>query len=607
MSNPVELLEQVVTDLDAVLSGDVIEGLSDEAKMALLQVAGQVQRRVEAVVVETVASVPARAAGSGDPAFCGLFGCRTVNELLQRVLRVDAPGAGRVVKAARAVRREVDVSSGAWLPARWPGLREALLEGVIGVSGLLAAIGPIEQAGARVGTGDRLRADAELAAYARGCMGDGEVGPAATPEDLRLLSRVIVQYLDPDGAEPADDIAMRGRALTLGRAKDGTIPIHGRLLPEVAGQLQRLFDAYLNPKVDGPLHPAGVHFTPTRDPEHPASADGSDEHHGDGEAGMAGMGEGVLPSDDPTRMVDTRTRAQRQHDTLAAVLGIAARHDDTPRLGGAAPTLVVSITANDYATGTGWAHIDGIDTPTHPRTAAHTACAGGIQRVLFDPNGRIIGITTTDRIFTAPQRRAITLRDRECLIPGCHVPATWCEIHHVTEHSHGGPTHTDNGVALCWHHHRTLPTSGWDIRMHQGTPPHPRPRLVGPHPTMAHPTPQPTSQRPAFHPTQSRENPGLRPAPRCPPGRLGSCLASITSNSGSPTSTRRATNGGGSSPGWASRSTANGPAASPGPRAAHTSPSPPRRTCPTPRTTAAAPASTTSPSTAARATPWTRS
>ena len=516
MSNPAELLEQVVIDLDAVLAGDVIAGLSDEAKMALLQVAGRVQRRVDAVVVETVASVPARAAGSGDAAFCGQFGCRTVSELLQRVLRVDAPGAGRVVTAARAVRREVDVSSGAWLPARWPGLREALLEGVIGVSGLLAAIGPIEQAGARVGTADRLRADAELAAYARGCAGDGDgdgntpgdagvdeevdtsaanpdmadagnrdAGPAATPEDLRLLSRVIVRYLDPDGAEPADEIAMRGRALTLGRAKDGTIPIHGRLLPEVAGQLQRLFDAYLNPKVDGPPHPVGVHFTPTR--EHHGDRDG-DGNDGDGDAGM---GEGVLPSEDPTRMVDTRTRAQRQHDTLAAILGIAARHDDAPRLGGAAPTLVVSITADDYATGTGWAHIDGIDTPTHPRTAAHTACAGGIQRVLFDPHGRIIGITTTDRIFTAPQRRAITLRDRECLIPGCHVPATWCEIHHVTEHSRGGPTHTDNGVTLCWHHHRTLPTSGWDIRMHHGTP-----HIRGPawwDPTRQWRTPQPAT------------------------------------------------------------------------------------------------------------------
>lgn len=31
-------------------------------------------------------------------------------------------------------------------------------------------------------------------------------------------------------------------------------------------------------------------------------------------------------------------------------------------------------------------------------------------------------------------------------------------------------TYTDNGVLLCWHHHRTLDTSGWQIRMHHGTP-----------------------------------------------------------------------------------------------------------------------------------------
>ncbi|MFJ6429157.1 HNH endonuclease signature motif containing protein [Microbacterium maritypicum] len=89
---------------------------------------------------------------------------------------------------------------------------------------------------------------------------------------------------------------------------------------------------------------------------------------------------------------------------------------------------------------------------------------------MFDSGGRIIGISATDRIFTAHQRRAIAIRDGECLIPGCHVPATWCEIHHVQEHARGGPTHTDNGVALCWHHHRTLATSGWEIRMRHGIP-----------------------------------------------------------------------------------------------------------------------------------------
>ncbi|PQZ53040.1 MULTISPECIES: HNH endonuclease signature motif containing protein, partial [unclassified Microbacterium] len=350
---------------------------------------------------------------------------------------------------------------------RWPELRAALLAGTVGVAGVLAATGPVEQAGSRVGTADRLLADAELAAYARGIPAAGTtagpdtdagsgaddgsdagvecgVAPAATPEDLRILAQVIVQYLDPDGAEPADDIAMRARGIILGRAKDGVIPIRGGLLPEVAGQLQRIFDAYLNPKVDGPPLP-GVMFRPSDEADATTATDAIT-------AATGGMDDAVLPSGDPGRMVDARTRAQKQHDTLAAALGIAARHDDMPRLGCAAPTLIVSVTADDYATGHGWAHVDGIDTPVPTRVAAHTACAGGVQRVLFDPHGRIIGISTTDRIFTTHQRRAITLRDKECLIPGCHVPATWCEIHHVHEHADGGPTHTDNGATRKSYH-----------------------------------------------------------------------------------------------------------------------------------------------------------
>ncbi|MFJ2534557.1 DUF222 domain-containing protein [Microbacterium maritypicum] len=285
------------------------------------------------------------------------------------------------------------------------------------------------------GADDGRRADADAAV-------DGEEAPPATPEDLRILAQVIVQYLDPDGAEPADDIAMRARGIILGRAKDGVIPIRGGLLPEVAGQLQRIFDAYLNPRVDGPSAPGVVVFQPSVLVDH-------DEAASTGAVG--GTGDDVLPSDDPARMVDTRSRAQKQHDTLAAVLGIAARHDEMPRLGGAAPTLVVTVTADDYIAGRGRAQVDGIDVPVSVRTAAHTACAGGVQRVLFDPAGRIIGIDTSDRIFSAHQRRAITLRDRECLIPSCHVPATWCEIHHVQERSRDGPTHTDNGTS-CYGH-----------------------------------------------------------------------------------------------------------------------------------------------------------
>lgn len=483
MENTTEQLEQVSVDLREMLRADRVRVLPDAEKMDFLRAVGEVQRMLDAAVVETIAAT--------DADFPGSFGCASMNELLQRVLRTDPAGASRAVRAGKVVHRQTELTTGAPLPASWPQLRETLLDGVIGVAGLLAATGPVEQAGRRISPEDRLRADAELAAFARGLElacndtgtdtdtdadadadadagGEGRrVGPPATPEDLRLLAKVIVTYLDPDGAEPAEDIAQRGRGVTLGRAKNGLIPLRGDLLAEVAAQLQRIWDAYLNPKVDGPPRP-GVRFQPTD--ETAADHAGAEVEANGYATGSGTLDDDTLPAGDPGGMVDTRTRPQKQHDALAAALGIAARHDDMPRLGGAAPTLVVSVTATDYATGRGWAHVDGIDTPVTVATARHTACGGTIQRVLHDPEGRIIGLGTTDRIFTAHQRRAITHRDKECLIPGCHVPASWCEIHHVQEHARGGPTHTDNGVTLCWHHHRTLDTSGWEIRMMNGTP-----------------------------------------------------------------------------------------------------------------------------------------
>ncbi|WP_370455339.1 HNH endonuclease signature motif containing protein [Diaminobutyricimonas sp. LJ205] len=62
------------------------------------------------------------------------------------------------------------------------------------------------------------------------------------------------------------------------------------------------------------------------------------------------------------------------------------------------------------------------------------------------------------------------MRDGGCLIPDCPIPAAWSEIHHVLEWANGGKTHTDNGVLLCWFHHRTIDSSGWQIRMVRGSP-----------------------------------------------------------------------------------------------------------------------------------------
>ncbi|MCM3780890.1 HNH endonuclease [Microbacterium hydrocarbonoxydans] len=351
---------------------------------------------------------------------------------------------------------------------------------MIGVAGVVAATGPVERIHDRIGAEERLAADAFLADTARGrhdeddagdlededdestgVSGEPARGPGVLPEDLGRVAQQIAVVLDPDGPELDDQYALQRRGLTIGRLHQGLHRITGHLLPDAAAQLQAVLDAMLNPKVDGPPHPTGVRFTPS------PGEDGNTANGAGAESGDA------VPLDpwnsDPRAVVDSRTHAQRRHDAFAAAVGIAARHQDMPSLGGAAPTLVVTVDATDLAGNTGRARLPGSDATIPTTAAAHTACSGVIQRVVVD-QGRIVGITVTDRVFTVHQRRAIIARDTECLIPGCHVPAAWCEIHHVTEHARGGPTSTDNGVPLCWWHHRSLPTSGWEIRMNNGVP-----------------------------------------------------------------------------------------------------------------------------------------
>jgi len=164
------------------------------------------------------------------------------------------------------------------------------------------------------------------------------------------------------------------------------------------------------------------------------------------------------------------------HDVLASALGAAARVADQSSLAGNSPTVLVAVRQSDLTSGRGSAaaftgDTFGAPTPISLDAARQLACAGAIQRVALDDLGAVIGLGSAERCFTGQQRRAIALRDGGCVIPGCHVPASWCEVHHVTPYAEDpSGTHVDNGVLLCWFHHRTIETSGWEIRMRGGVP-----------------------------------------------------------------------------------------------------------------------------------------
>ncbi|RZU62794.1 HNH endonuclease signature motif containing protein [Zhihengliuella halotolerans] len=430
-------------------------------------------RIVDALRVRTAGEIEDRSSkGLGEDRLSARYGCRTGSELLERL--TGAPGREVRRRAGLDTRTRAGLSlTGEELPARFPDIAAALHTGSLGIETAELLTGMLTRVAPRADPGAVSAAEAALVATATTTGTDsagqdsatrdpagqdpaaedhdtsssdpedsaGTGVPAATYAEVKIHTQVWEAHLDQDGPDPEASRATTRRGLTLGSARDGLIPVRGNLMPETAAQLTRLLSAYLNP--------AARHHDTDPNPETHA---------------------GATKSSGAPVVVDERTPAQKRHDVLASILTAAARAAETPSLGGDAATLLVHITAEDLTDPAGSATLDGIDIPAPARIAHRIACAGAMQKVLFDRAGRIVALGTKERVFNAHQRRAITARDGGCVIPGCTIPASWCEIHHVHAHAENGPTHTDNGVLLCWFHHHHLETSGWDIRITGGVP-----------------------------------------------------------------------------------------------------------------------------------------
>jgi hypothetical protein len=118
-------------------------------------------------------------------------------------------------------------------------------------------------------------------------------------------------------------------------------------------------------------------------------------------------------------------------------------------------------------TGTGSLAFTG---PVTAATIRKIACDADIIPVLLGTDSRILDIGRTNRLFPPHLRKAITARDQGCAFPGCTIPAPWCEAHHITYWSRGGPTSTDNGTLLCSHHHHLIHKENWAIQPRAGIP-----------------------------------------------------------------------------------------------------------------------------------------
>lgn len=88
-----------------------------------------------------------------------------------------------------------------------------------------------------------------------------------------------------------------------------------------------------------------------------------------------------------------------------------------------------------------------------PGQVRKLACDADLIPAVLGTNSEPLDLGRATRLATPAQRTALTLRDHHCTYPGCSMPSTWCEAHHITPWHHGGHSNLGNYALLCPRHH----------------------------------------------------------------------------------------------------------------------------------------------------------
>jgi len=101
--------------------------------------------------------------------------------------------------------------------------------------------------------------------------------------------------------------------------------------------------------------------------------------------------------------------------------------------------------------------------PISSKAVERFACDGTVTRILLGSDSTVIDVGRARRVVSGPQSKALRVRDKGCVWPGCDRPASWTSAHHLAHWIHGGSTDLNNLVLLCYRHHGMVHEGGWQI------------------------------------------------------------------------------------------------------------------------------------------------
>ena len=314
---------------------------------------------------------------------------------------------------------------------------EAALEGGIGLAQARAIHKVLTELPAALTEAQRERAEGFLL----------EKAATTSAADLGRLTRTVIDQVTPDHSPTAEQEqrrldeqsrrALSRRSLTFHSDNDGSVLIRGSLPAVAATGLIKLVDAYA-------------------ESDRRRARDALDVR------------------------AESRRPDQRRADGLLALIAAHQRTKAAPALAGDRPRVVLIMRETDLRDRAEQAGLLDTGTPIAAGDLRRLCCDADLVPAVLGGPSEVLDVGRTQRLVTPPIRRALALRDAGCVFPGCDVPDSACDAHHIVPWWNHGTTALANLVSLCSHHHQLVepprfhsgaPPDRWEVRLHaDGTP-----------------------------------------------------------------------------------------------------------------------------------------
>lgn len=153
---------------------------------------------------------------------------------------------------------------------------------------------------------------------------------------------------------------------------------------------------------------------------------------------------------------------QRRADALISLLKAAQQTRPEPGVGQA--RVVVRLTYADLQAAAAGAGLIREGEQLSAGELRRICCEAELLPAVLGAASEVLDVGRASRLVTPGLRVALGQRDGGCTFPGCDVPESACEAHHLTPWWAGGSTSLGNLSLLCHHHHALVEPAKFGTR-----------------------------------------------------------------------------------------------------------------------------------------------